>query len=174
MSNGIAKISQPTLSEFVPLTRTVAGLGLSSDISVMALQNALGMSTVAKTGSYNDLLDKPSPVRANWQQTNTNAPDYILGKPNLGNYQTKAAMVSVIQDALSTNATTYPSVASVVAYAFPRMGGTFAGIVKAFSNDNATTPQVRNIYAIEGSVSVLPSTAQNGDIIFLYDNNTEA
>lgn len=169
---GIGKISTPQPSNFVPTTRTVAGLSLSADIPVAQLQEALGLSTVAKTGSYSDLLDKPEMVQANWGQTVSSAADFIKNKPNLGNYQTKAAMAGVIQDGVASNATTYPSVAAVLAYAFSRMGGTFAGKVKAFSNDDATDPQLHNIYALEGGVSILPSTAQNGDIVFLYDNTS--
>lgn len=46
------------------------------------------LATVATSGSYNDLTNKPTipaaQVQANWTQTTTTEPDYIKNKPTLG------------------------------------------------------------------------------------------
>ena len=46
----------------VNIDTTIAGLKISDNITKEQLQNALDMKTVATTGSYNDLKDKPNPV----------------------------------------------------------------------------------------------------------------
>lgn len=165
---GIAKIAKPQLNTWVPLTSTIAGLSLAESITSASLRAALGLATVATTGSYNDLLDKPSPVRANWGQANPNAADFILGKPNLGDYQTKAAMAGTIQAGVATNNTTYPSVLSVINYAMSLAGGQFTGIVKALNSNTPTVSQLRNIRFIEGDSSSLPNDAVDGEIVALY------
>lgn len=171
---GIGKIAKPDEGQWVPLTTTVAGLSLAAPISDTALRNALGISTVGRTGSYNDLLDKPVPVRADWGETNTAAASFILRKPNLGNYQTKASMAGTIAPDVPTNNTTYPSVLAVINYSMPTMGGQFSGIAKAFNNNDAATGQIRNMRFIKGDSAKLPNDVVNGEIIFLYETEASA
>lgn len=44
-----------------------------------------GLATVARTGSYNDLSDKPTfaQVQSDWAQTDAQAVDYIKNKPTI-------------------------------------------------------------------------------------------
>ena len=47
------------------------------------------LATVAMTGNYCDLINKPeipsAQIQSDWGQTNTNLPDYIKNKPTIGN-----------------------------------------------------------------------------------------
>ena len=47
------------------------------------------LATVAMTGNYCDLINKPeipsAQIQSDWWQTNTNLPDYIKNKPTIGN-----------------------------------------------------------------------------------------
>ncbi len=47
------------------------------------------LATVAMSGSYTDLINKPeipsAQIQSDWEQTNTNLPDYIKNKPTIGN-----------------------------------------------------------------------------------------
>lgn len=49
----------------------------------------IGLATVAHTGDYNDLVNRPPVVtgqaQADWEQTNQTAADYIKNKPVIGN-----------------------------------------------------------------------------------------
>lgn len=50
------------------------------------LESAVGgLATVARTGSYNDLSDKPTfaQVQSDWAQTDAQAVDYIKNKPTI-------------------------------------------------------------------------------------------
>lgn len=54
-----------------------------------------GLSNVAFTGRYKDLINKPvipaAQIQANWNQTNNNAVDYIKNKPNLATVATSGS-----------------------------------------------------------------------------------
>ena len=49
--------------------------------------NSADLATVATSGSYNDLIDKPNipamQVQSDWNQTGTSEPDYIKNKPTI-------------------------------------------------------------------------------------------
>ena len=53
------------------------------------------LSTVATSGSYNDLSDKPSipasPVQSNWNESDSSSLAYILNKPNLATVATSGS-----------------------------------------------------------------------------------
>lgn len=55
-----------------------------------ARQN-IGLATVAHTGDFNDLINKPSnitgQVQSNWNQTNSTAVDFIRNKPTIRTYK---------------------------------------------------------------------------------------
>ena len=65
-----------------PSLATVATTGAYSDLS-----GTPTLSTVATTGSYTDLTNKPTipaaQIQSDWNQTNTNALDYIKNKPTV-------------------------------------------------------------------------------------------
>ena len=74
------------VSGLVPDTRTVNGHALSADVTVTA--SDLNLATVATSGSYDDLLDKPAiPVQAqvqsDWDESDSTEMSYIRNKPEL-------------------------------------------------------------------------------------------
>lgn len=58
LTNDSGYITSSSLSSYVPTSRTVNGHALSGDISVTA--SDLGLATIATSGSYNDLSNKPT------------------------------------------------------------------------------------------------------------------
>ena len=64
----------------------------------------LGLATVAATGSYSDLSNKPTipaaQVQSSWTQSDTTAPDYIRNKPDLSVYATQSDLANK-QDVLT-------------------------------------------------------------------------
>ena len=74
-----------------------------------ARQN-IGLATVAHTGDFNDLVNKPTnltgQVQSNWTQDNVTAVDYIRNKPTIHTY-TAGENVSIDNDVISAVDTTY-------------------------------------------------------------------
>lgn len=71
--------------------------------------NTADLATVATTGSYNDLTDKPvipdAQIQADWNQTNTSSKDYIKNKPtNVSSFNNDSGYLTQHQD-LSNYAT---------------------------------------------------------------------
>jgi len=54
------------------------------------IAGTIKLHKISKTGSYNDLLDKPTipaaQIQSDWNQTSTTAKDYIKNKPDLSVY----------------------------------------------------------------------------------------
>lgn len=77
---------------------------LTSALSNYALSSSL--ATVATSGSYNDLTNKPTipaaQIQSNWTQTNTSAKDYIKNKPTI-----PAAQIQSDWNQTSTSAKDY-------------------------------------------------------------------
>lgn len=69
------------VSGLVPDSRTVNGHALSSDVTVTATD--LGLATVATSGSYDDLIDKPVQKNADWDESDSSDPAYIQNKPTI-------------------------------------------------------------------------------------------
>lgn len=96
---------------FVPQSRTVNGKALSANISLTAsdvgaatsAQGALAdtavqpgdLATVATSGSYTDLTNKPTipaaQIQSDWTQATTTAVDYIKNKPTLATVATSGS-----------------------------------------------------------------------------------
>ena len=74
-----------------------------------ARQN-IGLATVAHTGDFNDLVNKPTnltgQVQSNWTQDNVTAVDYIRNKPVIHTY-TAGDNVSITNDVISAVDTKY-------------------------------------------------------------------
>lgn len=74
-----------------------------------ARQN-IGLATVAHTGDFNDLINKPESitgqVQSNWTQDNVTAVDYIRNKPVIHTY-TAGDNVSITNDVISAVDTKY-------------------------------------------------------------------
>lgn len=84
-------VDDPDLSDYVKFTdlATVATSGSYTDLS-----NKPNLATVAITGSYNDLYDKPTlpgQVQANWTENDIAASSYIQNKPNLATVATSGS-----------------------------------------------------------------------------------
>lgn len=64
------------------------------------------LATVATTGSYNDLADKPSipsgQVQSDWNQSNSSEVDYIKNKPSLANVATTGSALDVAYSGYAT------------------------------------------------------------------------
>jgi len=85
--------------------RVLKGLIDNMDLSDYALKSEL--ATVATSGSYNDLTNKPTipaaQIQSDWNQTTTTAKDYIKNKPtkvsaftNDANYVTSSSLTSTL------------------------------------------------------------------------------
>lgn len=82
------------VSGLVPDSRTVNGHALSSDVIITA--SDLNLATVATSGSYNDLVDKPVVEQADWDESDSSEVSYILNKPNIS-----GDIATAIADALT-------------------------------------------------------------------------
>ena len=108
-----------------------------------------GLATVATTGSYNDLADKPSipsgQIQSDWAQTNTSEVDYIKNKP------------------------TIPTVGNATLTI--QKNGTSAGTFTA----NATSNKTINITVptTAADVSALPASTKYGASIAVSINTTD-
>lgn len=75
-------------STYVPLTRTVNGKALSTNITLAA--SDLSLATVASSGAYTDLTGKPSipaaQIQSDYIQTSSGSLDFIKNKPKVYNY----------------------------------------------------------------------------------------
>lgn len=75
----------------------VAGLiaGTTARVTLEFDKNSAELATVATTGSYNDLTDKPSiptgQVQSDWTETDTTSPAYIENKPALATVATSGS-----------------------------------------------------------------------------------
>lgn len=67
------------VSGLVPDSRTINGHALSSDVTITAQD--LGLATVATSGSYNDLTDKPVVEQSDWDESDSTEASYIKNKP---------------------------------------------------------------------------------------------
>lgn len=105
-------LSNPTQQQIQNIEQQGSQLISKNDINNL-INNAINnLSTVASSGSYNDLSDKPTipaaQIQSDWNQTNTSAKDYIKNKPNVysqgditNNYYNKDQiddMLSIISD----------------------------------------------------------------------------
>ena len=84
------------VSGLVPDTRTVNGHALSADVTVTAQD--LGLATVATTGDYNDLINKPAVAQSDWDESDSTDPAYIENKPAI---PTTSDINALIADALT-------------------------------------------------------------------------
>jgi hypothetical protein len=85
----------------VTTAKILDGTIVNADIAsaaAIAASKISGLATVATTGSYTALTDKPAipaaQVAADWTQATTTAVDYIKNKPTLGSLAAKNAVAS--------------------------------------------------------------------------------
>ena len=121
--------------------RVLKGLIDNMDLSAYALKSEL--ATVATSGSYNDLTNKPTipaaQIQSDWNQTTTTAKDYIKNKPtklsqftNDANYVTSSSLTTT----LASYATTSAMNTALSGY-LPLTGGTMTG--RLITRDVGTT-----------------------------------
>ena len=83
--------------------------------SYSEISNTPSLSTVATSGSYTDLSNKPTipdaQIQSDWNQTNTEAKDYIKNKPNIPS----GVVVDQVYDGTSANAQSGVAMAGALA-----------------------------------------------------------
>lgn len=105
----IKQLKDDNGNQFYPRTTERAVLdenGNSLESKMASIQQSIGnLATVATTGSYNDLTDKPSITQSDWNQTNTTASDYIKNKP--GNASTSVKGLVQLSSDTTSQSTSY-------------------------------------------------------------------
>ena len=104
-----AAMATPTTSGLMSVNdkNKLDGIAAGAEVNVQAnwtesdsssdayIQNKPNLATVATSGSYDDLSDKPTipaaQVQSNWAQTTTTAVDYIKNKPTLSTVATSGS-----------------------------------------------------------------------------------
>lgn len=122
------------------------------------------LATVATTGSYNDLADKPTipsgQIQSDWAQTNTSEVDFIKNKPTLATVATSGSYNDLSNKPTVGNATLTI-----------QKNGTSAGTFTA----NATSNKTINITVptTAADVSALPASTKYGASIAVSINTTD-
>lgn len=131
------------------LTTTVAGLGSpvqadwtqASSGALDYIKHKPTLATVATSGSYNDLGNKPSipsaQIQSDWTQASSGSLDYIKNKPGAVSYPTRAFGTSYLAASnLMVNATV--SIASVLTLG----GGQTGTVVLQYADNTGFTSNV--------------------------------
>ena len=137
--------------------------------------NTTDLSTVATSGSYNDLTNKPTipaaQVQANWNETNTSSKAYIKNKPtiptvpaNVSAFTNDAGYTTNVGTVTKVNNTT-PDSSGNVSITIP----TVPANVSAFTNDAGYTTNVGTVTKVNntspdssGNVSItIPTVPAN-------------
>lgn len=105
------------------------------------------LSTVATSGSYNDLTDKPTipaeQIQADWNQADTTAVDYIKNKPtipSLTGYATETWVSNKLNDILGIDASGVSSLVSIL-----EDSDTTTGILNTIANKADKSSTVSNV-----------------------------
>jgi hypothetical protein len=102
-SKATSKLQQE-IDEITAGTMVYTG-GSHINISSSGVISVTGLATVAETGSYNDLINTPTipaaQIQSDWDQTDTDAVDYIKNKPTIGN-----ARINIYENGLASNSFT--------------------------------------------------------------------
>ena len=129
--------------------------------SALALKaNSADLATVATTGDYDDLTNKPTipaaQVQSDWDQSDNTKVDYIKNKPDLSVYVTSDALSEVIYDLLPAG-----TASGAVANFETEVGGVPLVDCKAYivAQQSAGTPTPSDPLAISGYTGVTVSVA---------------
>jgi hypothetical protein len=99
--------------------REVDAANTAQDTEIAKKVNASALATVATSGSYNDLRNTPTipaeQIQADWNQTNSEAKDFIKNKPNVPE--------GVIVDTELSKTSTNPVQNKVITEALENVGG---------------------------------------------------
>lgn len=102
--------------------------------NVATIKTALGLATVATSGSYNDLSNKPTipaaQIQSDWTQASTGALDYIKNKPTipppaLGGSFVQAVPLIVLGGLYNFNVTVAGAALGMVSDVDPQPNGSF-------------------------------------------------
>ena len=129
--------------------------------SALALKaNTADLATVATTGDYDDLINKPTipaaQVQSDWDQSDNTKVDYIKNKPDLSAYVTSDALGDIIYDLLPAG-----TASGAVANFETEVGGVPLVDCKAYivAQQSAGTPTPSDPLAISGYTGVTVSVA---------------
>lgn len=129
--------------------------------SALALKaNSADLATVATTGDYDDLTNKPTipaaQVQSDWDQSDNTKVDYIKNKPDLSAYVTSDALSEVIYDILPAG-----TASGAVANFETEVGGVPLVDCKAYivAQQSAGTPTPSDPLPISGFTSCTVSVA---------------
>ena len=129
--------------------------------SALALKaNSADLATVATTGDYDDLINKPTipaaQVQSDWDQSDNTKVDYIKNKPDLSVYVTSDALSEVIYDLLPAG-----TASGAVANFETEVGGVPLVDCKAYivAQQSAGTPTPSDPLPISGFTSCIVSVA---------------
>jgi len=141
---------------------------------------ASSLATVATSGSYNDLTNKPTipaaQIQSDWNQTNTSAVDYIKNKPTIPS----GVIVDQVYDSTSTNAQSGVAIEGELStnYQSKLVSGTN---IKTVNNTSilgsgnisvGTVTSVNNVAPISGNVSLTIPTVNNSTITIQKNSAT--
>lgn len=133
------------------LTTASSASAIASAVSSAAASagyvTSSSLSTVATSGSYNDLTDKPTipaaQIQADWNQTDTTAADYIKNKPttpSLTGYATETWVSNKLNDILGIDASGVSSLVSIL-----EDSDTTTGILNTIANKADKSSTVSNV-----------------------------
>ena len=129
--------------------------------SALALKaNSADLATVATTGDYDDLINKPTipaaQVQSDWDQSDNTKVDYIKNKPDLSVYVTSDALGDLIYDLLPAG-----TASGAVANFETEVGGVPLVDCKAYivAQQSAGTPTPSDPLPISGFTSCIVSVA---------------
>ena len=155
---------KPDLSVYATDSDLTAGLATKqdtiSDLSDIRSGAALGetavqpsdLATVATTGSYEDLTDKPvipaAQVQSDWSETDTSDPSYIQNKPDLSVYATDSELTA----GLATKQDTISDLANI-------RSGAAAGATAVQPGDLATVATTGSYADLSNTPSIPTATS---------------
>lgn len=133
------------------------------------IKNKPNLATVATSGSYNDLSNKPTipaaQIQSDWTQTNTSAKDYIKNKPNLatvatsGSYNDLSNKPSIPAAQINSDWNASSGVAQILNKpTIPDVSGKEDKMAIVAASGTALTASVDNYYLFGSEVNTLAIT----------------
>ena len=133
------------------------------------IKNKPNLATVATSGSYNDLSNKPTipaaQIQSDWTQTNTSAKDYIKNKPNLatvatsGSYNDLSNKPSIPAAQVNSDWNASSGVAQILNKpTIPDVSGKENKMAIVSASGTALTASVDNYYLFSSEVGTLAIT----------------
>jgi hypothetical protein len=172
---------KPDLSVYATSAELTSGLATKqdviSDLPDIRSGAALGetavqpsdLATVATTGSYDDLTDKPvipaAQVQADWDESDSSDPSYIQNKPDLSVYATDSELTAGLatkQDTISDLATIRSGAAAGATAIQP---SDLATVATTGDYDDLTDKPDLSIYAESSNLATVATTGSYNDLV---------